>query len=128
MGAALPLGPVPELTGISATLIRAENATGLFPAITPVGVGSTVVGASNASGLFPAVTPSPVPAGPPPRAAGAAGAAGHSGRSADAVIDAAVGPAGMPLVTIQVIGLVMLALAILLAVTRLSLRRRGPGA
>jgi hypothetical protein len=69
----------------------------------------------NAAGLFPALTPS-----------GSASGNGGNGRRANArtVANAAALPLGGSVVGGQVIGLGALALAFVLAVTRLSLRRR----
>jgi hypothetical protein len=47
--------------------MAAENATGLFPEITPGalpnlnGTGSTLIGAGDATGLFPEIAPSATP-------------------------------------------------------------------
>ena len=90
----LPLGPIPNLNGVSSQLIGAGNASGLFPAINP------------------SATPSPSPGGPAP--------GGQrrpvSGSSAIAFVQ--------PGLTGQVAGLIALAVAVLLTVTRLSLRKR----
>lgn len=90
----LPLGPVPNLNGASSQLIGAGNASGLFPAINPSG------------------TPSPSPGSPAP--------GGQRrpvpGSSAIAFVQ--------PGLTGQVAGLIALAVAVLLTVTRLSLRKR----
>ena len=96
LGSALPLGPVPNLNGISSQLIGAGNASGLFPAINP----------SN--------TPSPAPGTQPPGSA----AKGRPAPSSSAIAFVQPGLTG------QVVGLIALAVAILLTVTRLSLRRR----
>jgi hypothetical protein len=95
-GTTLPLGPVPNLNSVSSSLIGAGNASGLFPAINP------------------GATPSPSPG---------------SG-SSDARRDAAPAPGSsaiafvQPGLTGQLAGLVALAFAVMLTVTRLSLRRR----
>jgi hypothetical protein len=90
----LPLGPIPNLNGVSSQLIGAGNASGLFPAINP------------------SATPSPSPGDPAPSA--------HrrpvTGSSAIAFVQ--------PGLTGQVAGLIALAVAVLLTVTRLSLRKR----
>jgi hypothetical protein len=90
----LPLGPIPNLNGISSQLIGAGNASGLFPAINP------------------SDTPSPSPGGPAP--------SGQrrpvTGSSAIAFVQ--------PGLTGQVAGLIALAVAVLLTVTRLSLHKR----
>jgi len=93
-GTTLPLGPVPNLNNISSSLIGAGNAANLFPAISP------------------GATPSPSPGdGSAKRNAGPA-----AGSAAIAFIQ--------PGLTGQVAGLIALAVAVLLTVTRLSLRRR----
>ena len=95
-GATLPLGPVPNLNSVSSSLIGAGNASGLFPAINP------------------GATPSPSPgSGSSPVRRDAAPAPGSS---AIAFVQ--------PGLTGQLAGLVALAVAVLLTVTRLSLRRR----
>jgi hypothetical protein len=90
----LPLGPIPNLNGVSSQLIGAGNASGLFPAINP------------------SATPSPSPGGPAPSSERRP----VSGSSAIAFVQ--------PGLTGQVAGLIALAVAILLTVTRLSLRKR----
>jgi hypothetical protein len=111
------------------TLIGAGNAAGLFPLIAPApeGVASTVVGAGSATGLFPQITPpatpSPAPGGLPQAAGSSTGRVGAAVRAADA----SATPPGRQVLTDQVLGLIALALAILLAITRLSVRgRTGP--
>jgi len=90
----LPLGPIPNLNGVSSQLIGAGNASGLFPAINP------------------SATPSPSPGGPAPGSERRP----VSGSSAIAFVQ--------PGLTGQVAGLIALAVAVLLTVTRLSLRKR----
>jgi hypothetical protein len=90
----LPLGPIPNLNGVSSQLIGAGNASGLFPAINP------------------SATPSPSPGGPTPSSQRRP----VSGSSAIAFVQ--------PGLTGQVAGLIALAVAVLLTVTRLSLRKR----
>jgi hypothetical protein len=90
----LPLGPIPNLNGVSSQLIGAGNASGLFPAISP------------------SATPSPSPGGPVPSGQRRPVA----GSSAIAFVQ--------PGLTGQVAGLIALAVAVLLTVTRLSLRKR----
>jgi hypothetical protein len=95
-GTPLPLGPVPNLNSITSSLIGAGNAAELFPAINP------------------GATPSPTPGnGSSP---GRRDAAPAPGSSAIAFVQ--------PGLTGQVAGLIALAVAVLLTVTRLSLRRR----
>jgi hypothetical protein len=90
----LPLGPIPNLNGVSSQLIGAGNASGLFPAINP------------------SATPSPSPGSPAPSSQRTPVAA----PSAIAFVQ--------PGLTGQVAGLIALAVAVLLTVTRLSLRKR----
>ena len=92
----LPLGPIPNLNGVSSSPIGAGNASGLFPAIVP------------------SATPNPAPTIQPQR----------SKRDAQPISDSsAIGP-GKPGLTGQVAGLIALALAIMFTVTRLSVRKR----
>jgi hypothetical protein len=93
-GGALPLGPIPDLNGASSQLIGAGNAAGLFPAINP------------------SATPSPSPGTPAPD--GPRRPVPSS--SAIAFVE--------PGLTGQVAGLIALAVAVMLTVTRLSLRKR----
>lgn len=92
----LPLGPMPNLNGASSQLIGAGSASGLFPWVSP------------------SATPSPTPEG---QAAGGQGTDRPvPGSSAIAFVQ--------PGLTGQVAGLIALAVAVLLTVTRLSLRKR----
>ena len=81
---------------------------------------SLYIGAGNAAGLFPDIGPSPTPG---------AGQVVHqqAGRpNAEPVSDASTVSLGSaPVFTAQVVGLIALGLAIMLTVTRLSLRRRS---
>jgi hypothetical protein len=95
-GTTLPLGPIPNLNNVSSQLIGAGNASGLFPAINP------------------SATPSPSPGSQAP--GGRRDSRPVSGSSAIAFVQ--------PGLTGQVAGLIALAVAILLTVTRLSLRKR----
>jgi hypothetical protein len=95
-GTTLPRGPIPNLNSISSSLIGAGNASGLFPAINP------------------GATPSPSPGNG--TSDGRRNAEPAPGSSAIAFVQ--------PGLTGQVAGLVALAVAVLLTVTRLSLRRR----
>ena len=95
----LPLGPIPNLNSVSSSLIGPGNASSLFPAIIP-----------SAS---PSSSPGVQPQG--------------SKRNAEPVSDSSALGIGKPGLTGQVAGLIALALAIMLTVTRLSLRKRfGP--
>jgi len=110
-----------------------------FPAIPPAALpgpipdpnatSTTVISAGNASGLFPEITPGPAPS---PAPASHLPAPGRSANPAGRAADASTTAPGTPVLTAQVLGLIALALAFLLAMTRLSLRRRttrrGPGA
>jgi S-DNA-T family DNA segregation ATPase FtsK/SpoIIIE len=91
---ALPLGPIPNLNGVSSQLIGAGNAAGLFPAISP------------------SATPSPSPGSPAPDS--------QRRPAPDSSAIAFVQPG----LTGQVAGLIALAVAVMLTVTRLSLRKR----
>ena len=91
---ALPLGPIPNLNGVSSQLIGAGNAAGLFPAINP------------------SATPSPSPGTPAP------------GGQRRPVPDSSAIAFVEPGLTGQVAGLIALAVAVMLTVTRLSLRKR----
>ena len=92
----LPLGPIPNLNGVSSSLIGAGNASGLFPAIVP----------SATPNSSPGIQPQ------------------GSKRDAQPVSDSSALGLGKPGLTGQVAGLIALALAIMLTVTRLSLRKR----
>jgi len=93
-GTTLPLGPVPNLNSVSSSLIGAGNAAGLFPAISP------------------SATPSPSPGN------------GTDRRNAEPTAGSSAIAFVQPGLTGQVAGLIALAVAVLLTVTRLSLRRR----
>lgn len=93
----IPLGPLPVLNGVSSSLIGAGNASGLFPAISPSPAASAV--------------PSP-------------SAAPHPQSTKRNAATAADSSALAPVLTAQIAGLVALAAAIALTMTRLSLRRR----
>jgi hypothetical protein len=93
-GTTLPLGPVPNLNSISSSLLGAGNAAGLFPAISP------------------GATPSPSPGN------------GSARRNAEPAAGSSAIAFVQPGLTGQVAGLIALAVAVLLTVTRLSLRRR----
>jgi hypothetical protein len=80
---------------------------------------SLLVGAGNAAKLFPAIAPSAAPA---------ASQAAHpqGGRqNADPIANASPVSSGTQVLTAQVAGLIALGLAIMLTVTRLSLRKRS---
>ena len=94
----LPLGPIPALNGVSSSLI----------------------GAGNAAGLFPAIVPSGTTAPSSPRAQARAQPQGTRRNAATAADSSALAP----VLTAQVAGLIALALAIILTVTRLSLTKR----
>jgi len=90
----LPLGPIPNLNGVSSSLI----------------------GPGNASGLFPAIIPSATPAGSP-----GARQQGSGRRNAEPVSDTSALSPGL---SGQLAGLIALALAVMLTVTRLSVFKR----
>jgi hypothetical protein len=93
----LALGPIPNLNAEASLLIGAGNAAGLFPAITPSATPST----------GQVVRP-------------------QAGRqNAEPVSGAATVSYGAPVFTAQVVGLIALGLAIILTVTRLSVRKRS---
>jgi hypothetical protein len=94
----LPLGPIPALNGVSSSLIGAGNAAGLFPAIVPSGT------------TAPSSPPAQAQAQPQGTRRNAATAADSSALA--------------PVLTAQVAGLIALALAIVLTMTRLSLTKR----
>ncbi len=96
-GAEVTPGSLPDLNGVSSSLIGAGNAARLFPAISP----------SAATTTGPAPSPG----------AHAAGAK----QSAESV---AYSSTLAPVLTAQVAGLIALALALMLTATRLSLRKR----
>jgi hypothetical protein len=90
----LPLGPIPNLNGVSSSLIGAGSAAGLFPAIVP-------------------------PSAPAASAAGGDQQRGQ--RKAEPVSDTSALATGL---SGQLAGLIALALAVMLTVTRLSLLKR----
>ncbi|MGH3204847.1 MAG: hypothetical protein ACRDP5_22775 [Streptosporangiaceae bacterium] len=96
--AVLPLGPIPALNGEASLFIGAGNAANLFPTIGPAPGAST--GATAA-------------------------AAQPTKRSTAPAADASPVSLGTPVYTAQVAGLIALGLAIMLTVTRLSVRRRS---
>jgi hypothetical protein len=98
--AVLPLGPIPALNGEASQLIGPGNAADLFPTISP----------------SPAASPQPTAAAAQPSSSKAAPAA-----------DASPVSLGTPVATAQAVGLIVLGLAIMLTVTRLSVRRRRTG-
>jgi hypothetical protein len=96
-----PLGPIPNL---NVPDLNAEA--------------SLLIGAGNAAGLFPDITPSATPS------ASAAGASPSASRDTGPVAEASPVALGSPVATAQVAGLIALGLAIMLTVTRLSVRKR----
>jgi hypothetical protein len=100
--AVLPLGPIPALNGQASLLIGAGNAAGLFPAISP----SPAASPGPTATATPTATPQPIKP------------------KATPVSQASPVSLGTPLFAAQV-GLIALGLAIMLVVTRLSLRRRS---
>ncbi len=99
----LPLGPVPTLNGGSVPTLN--------------GVSSSLIEAGNASGLFPAISPSATPSPSLSPGANVQLPEQNAAPDADSSTPAPVLPA-------QVAGLIVLALGIVLTVTRLSLRKR----
>jgi hypothetical protein len=98
------LAPDPTITTITTPL--AVSSLPDIPAASP-----TLSPGGNAAALFPALRPSPT----------ASQAAKESTRP---VADTSALPEGSPVVGAQLVGLAALALAFILAVTRLSIRRR----
>ena len=90
----LPVGNLPEVNGVG-------------------GTSGTLSPGGNAGGLFPTLSPSPNPNG-------------TQGQNANAktVANSSDVPLGAPVVGAQLVGLGVLALAFVLAVTRMSIRRR----
>jgi hypothetical protein len=81
-------------------------------------VSSSLIGAGNAASLFPAIFPSPIPGSSP-------GVHPEGGkRNANAVSDSSALGLEKPVLTGQLAGLIALAVAVMLTVTRLSLRKR----
>jgi hypothetical protein len=97
--AVLPLGPIPALNGQASMLIGAGNAADLFPTIGP------------SHGASPGPT--------------ATAAAQPTTRNTGPVSEASPVSLGTPVFTAQVAGLIALGVAIMLTVTRLSVRRRS---
>jgi len=97
----MPLGPVPNL---NVPDLNAEA--------------SLLIGAGNAAAVFPPITPSAAPS------PSAAGASPPGSREAGPVTGASPVALGSPVLGAQVAGLIALGLALLLTVTRLSVRRR----
>jgi hypothetical protein len=98
--AVLPLGPIPALNGEA----------------------SMFIGAGNAANLFPTIGPSP---GASPGPTAAAASAQPTKRNTGPVSEASPVSLGTPVFTAQVAGLIALGVAIMLTVTRLSVRRRS---
>jgi hypothetical protein len=86
---------------------------GSLPAISGNGATSSISPGGNAAGLFPTINPSQD-----------SGPGSGQAESARQVADSEALPIGTPVVDAQVLGLGALAVAFLLAVTRLSVRRR----
>jgi hypothetical protein len=87
---------------------------------------NSLIGAGNAASLFPQISPSASPSPAPGTDVGSSGKAKTKGK-ADGSPPVSLLPLGMPVVTAQVVGLIALAVAFLLALTRISLRRRPGG-
>jgi hypothetical protein len=94
----VPLGPIPDLNGESSKLIGPGSAAGLFPFITPSATQQPTAGSHPQAGE----------------------------QNIDPISNSAALPAGTPVLTAQVAGLIALGLAIILTVTRLSLRKWFP--
>jgi hypothetical protein len=91
----IPVGPIPALNNAGSSLINPGDASGLFPQISP------------------SDSPSPAP-----------GAGSRASNTKAGPTTTSLLPLGMPVVTAQVVGLIALAIALMLAMTRISLRRR----
>jgi hypothetical protein len=96
--ALLPLGPIPALNGEASVFVGAGDAANLFPTIGPP----------------PGASPGPTTAAPQP-----------TKRNTAPVSEASPVALGTPVYTAQVAGLIALGVAIMLTVTRLSVRRRS---
>jgi len=96
--ALLPLGPIPALNGEASVFIQAGDAGNLFPAIGP----------------SPGASRGPTVAATQP-----------TKRNTAPVSEASPVSLGTPVYTAQVAGLIALGVAIMLTVTRLSVRRRS---
>jgi hypothetical protein len=80
------------------------------------------IGAGNAANLFPTIGPSP---GASPGPTAAAASAQPTKQNTGPVSEASPAALGTPVFTAQVAGLIALGVAIMLTVTRLSVRRRS---
>jgi hypothetical protein len=119
--------PSSSSSSSSSTNLPPGSPTGTIPGSTagiPVGglpslngSGSTLSPGGSVSGLFPTINPTSVP-NPAPSTQGNADPKGQP------VADSATLPLGTPVVGAQIVGLIALALAVILAITRLSIRRR----
>ena len=96
--AVLPLGPIPALNGEASMFVQAGSAANLFPTVGP-------------SGASPGPT--------------AAAGAQPTKRNTAPVSEASPVSLSTPVFTAQVAGLIALGVAIMLTVTRLSVRRRS---
>jgi hypothetical protein len=84
-----------------------------------------LIAPENAAGLFPSIAPGPTPnPTPSPAPDQLSQAAGRGASPASRAADLAAAASGMPVVTAQVLGLIALAFAVMLTITRLSVRRR----
>lgn len=110
----IPTGAIPTPSTSSAPL-----PIGALPSIgaDTTGTSGSLSPGGNAGGLFPTLSPSATPS---------SGTPGPSKANARTVANTAALPLGAPVVGAQLAGLGALALAFVLAVTRLSIRRR-PG-
>jgi hypothetical protein len=98
----VPLGPIPALNGEASLFVGAGNAADLFPTIAP------------SPGASASASPSPAVATRQP-----------ARRNSTPAAEASPVSLGTPVFTAQVAGLIALGLAIMLTVTRLSVRRRS---
>jgi hypothetical protein len=102
--------PLPPMTVTSPLPVGSLPGIPSVGPVPPVGPVPTQSQAGSAAGLFPAVSPSPTP-----------GSTGE--RGAIGMADTSALPEGASVVSAQLAGLAALALAFVLAVTRLSIRR-----
>ncbi|MBV9857065.1 MAG: hypothetical protein JOY82_21530 [Streptosporangiaceae bacterium] len=105
-------GPTGSVPGSTSTL---PTGIGFAPSLN--GAGSSLSPGGSVSGLFPTINPSAVPSPAP-------GTQPKSGLKGEPVADSATLPLGTPVLGAQLAGLAALALAVALAITRLSIRRR----
>jgi hypothetical protein len=112
-GTTNPSAPGTSTSGPSSTV--SPLPVGSLPTIGGNGATSSLSPGGNAAGLFPTINPSQVPSP-------------GQGETARPVADSEALPIGTPVIDAQLMGLGALAVAFLLAVTRMSVRRRPAAA